>query len=102
MSGHILDMVNRIKQNKIPKREKFQGKNRGLLYTDSSQVITQYNFPAVSSENLDRIKTNIRQNAIIRKRKSYLFLIIFIVITVTLGLILLESYKYPFSSLTRF
>lgn len=102
MSGHIFDMINRIKQNKILQKDKFQGKNRGLLYTDSSQIVTQYDFPSVSSEDLEQIKNSIRQESVIQKRKYYFLLVIFIVTTITLGLILLESYKYPFSSLTRF
>ena len=53
MSGHIIDMVNRIKQNKIQKRKKFQGDNRSLLSLESSTGITHYDFPSVSSQKLE-------------------------------------------------
>ena len=96
MSGHIIDMVNRIKQNKIQKRKKFQGDNRSLLSLESSTGITHYDFPSVSSQKLDEIKNNIRLKAVIRRRNSYLLLGFCILITIVLGLIFLDSYKYHF------
>ena len=53
MSGHIIDMVNRIRQNKIPQRKKFQGDNRSMLYIEPSEV--NYDFAHPTPDELQKI-----------------------------------------------
>ena len=45
-AGHILDMINRMKQNKqLRKKKKFKGDNRKNSYSESFASATEYDFP---------------------------------------------------------
>lgn len=75
MSGHIFDMVNRISQNKIPRRKKFKGDNREHIHSEKFGTKTEYDFPNVSSPDMERIKQTIQQNAKTENRKSLYYFI---------------------------
>jgi inner membrane protein involved in colicin E2 resistance len=79
--GHVINMVNRIKQNnalKNTRRRKFKGGND---YSKISTTKTEYDFPKVSKLKLDQLKTSIRAKAKKETKKQLKFIIIFIVIT---------------------
>ncbi|MFC4096176.1 hypothetical protein [Euzebyella saccharophila] len=97
MSGHIIDMVNRIKQNSLPTRKKFQGDNRSMLFHEGSSVT--YDFPNPTSEKLEAIKSNIREKASQEQRKSFLILAICIAVMAVLITLFLINYNYRFSTL---
>ncbi len=85
-AGHILDMINRIKQNKtLRKRKKFRENNRENSYTEKFDIATEYDFPTVSETEMQRIKTKIRQVAKFNNRRSLYVLAIVIVLV---GLVL--------------
>lgn len=80
-AGHILDMINRIKQNKtLRKRKKFKENNRKNSYSEKMATATEYDFPAVSAAALERIKVRIRRNAKANHRKSIYTLVIIIIL----------------------
>jgi hypothetical protein len=54
--GHILDMINRLKQNKLSKRKKFQGANRKILLSVGTHETTPYNLPTFSEEQMEVFK----------------------------------------------
>ncbi|UII77086.1 hypothetical protein LV716_04660 [Flagellimonas sp. HMM57] len=94
MSGHIIDMVNRIKQNKIPKRKKFQGDNRKLMYVRNTEA-TLFDFPKISEYELQKFKVEIKKK--IKKDQAItllLFIISFVIATI-LVVIFLKFYKLP-------
>lgn len=97
MSGHIIDMVNRIKQNSLPTRKKFQGDNRRMLFHEGSSAT--YDFPNPTSEKLEAIKSNIREKASQEQRKSFLILAICIAVMAVLIALFLINYNYRFSTL---
>ena len=85
-AGHILDMINRIKQNKtLRKRKKFRENNRENSYTKKFDIATEYDFPTVSETEMKRIRTKIRQVAKFNNRRSLYVLAIVIVLV---GLVL--------------
>ena len=51
-AGHIMDMMNRIKQNaalKVSRRNKFKGGNK---YSNASSSKTEYDFTKITSSEL--------------------------------------------------
>ena len=79
-AGHILDMINRIKQNKRSKRREFKGDNRENIYSEKFDVVTAYDFPTVSDVELEKIRRFIKEKAKQDKRKSYYLLVISIIL----------------------
>ncbi|MFI2744262.1 hypothetical protein ACG2LH_16120 [Zhouia sp. PK063] len=80
-SGHVFDMINRIKQNKaIAKRHKFREHNREFMYTDQEKV--SYDFKEVSQKELIELKKLI---VIKHKRAQLKSLILFMVIILIVG-----------------
>lgn len=90
MSGHIIDMVNRIRQNTISKRKKFQGDNRAMMFAGNTKQSTSYEFPTLPEAELDNLKTAIRNAAKENARRSLYVLIVCIGIA---ALILLAALK---------
>ena len=81
MSGHIFDMVNRIKQNTTRKRKKFQGDNRALIYSEKRNTSTAYTFPTVSESEMELLKIQIAKNTKTRYFKSlYVFAIVMAIV----------------------
>ena len=71
-AGHVLDMINRMKQNRAQKpsnRSKFKGKNRDSIY--SSKNKNELTFKTVSEEELDKIKKQIRKDAKTNQKKEF-------------------------------
>lgn len=93
MSGHIIDMVNRIKQNKIPKRRKFKGDNRELMYSGLSVESVEYNFPEMSATALEQLRAQIRGHKRKDRINTLLALIISAVIISLLLIFFLENYR---------
>lgn len=72
-AGHIQDMNNRIKQNRAQRpsnREKFKGKNREAIYSDSNKKTKRSNFKTVSPEKLTEIKNKIREQTKKERKKE--------------------------------
>jgi len=87
MSGHIFDMVNRIKQNKTQKRKKFKGDNRAMLYSEKSAIATEYSFPTVSESEMELIKMQIQKTTKTSYRKSlFVFTIVMIIVALAFWL----------------
>ncbi|WP_372794078.1 hypothetical protein [Lutibacter sp.] len=77
-AGHIMDMMNRIRQNaalKVSRRNKFKGGNK----YSNTVVKSEYDFPEVSNSELERIKTKIREEASKENKKRRVYLIFFAV-----------------------
>ncbi|WP_243472155.1 hypothetical protein [Winogradskyella sp. MH6] len=83
-AGHVLDMINRMKQNRAQRpsnREKFKQNNREGLY--SSEVKEKPKFKTVPEEELVRIKEQIQINAKKqRKREIKIFSIVSVLIII--------------------
>ena len=90
MSGHIIDMVNRIKQNNISKKRQFKGDNRALMHTEKSKTVTEYTFPMASDTEIELFKAEIREKSLADKRDLFFILLAsFVLVT----LIFLGLYK---------
>ncbi|MFT6795527.1 MAG: isoprenylcysteine carboxyl methyltransferase (ICMT) family protein YpbQ [Maribacter sp.] len=57
--GLIFDMINRLKQNKLSKRKKFQGDNRKALLSEGAHETTTYNFPTFSTAQMEVFKKHL-------------------------------------------
>ncbi len=84
MSGHIFDMVNRIAQNKISRRKKFKGDNRGHMHSEEIDHTTEYAFPKVSESKMERMKLSIQQEAKADNRKTLYYFILSLLIAAVL------------------
>ena len=76
-SGHIMDMMNRIRQNaalRDSRRNKFKGGNK---YSNASNSKTEYDFPKVTSSELEIIKNKIRKEAGRENKKQRIFWTLF-------------------------
>jgi hypothetical protein len=91
-AGHIMDMIQRMKQNrslKPSKRNKFKDNNRETIHVNDSEQ-EQLNFPVVSEEELHRIKLQIRYEALRqRKKERVAYGIAIFVVTILMLLLLL-------------
>ena len=92
MSGHIFDMINRIAQNKIPRRKKFKGNNREHLHSEKLSNATEYDFPNVSRTDLNRIKQTIRQGNKMENRKALLYFIVCLVLVALIAWMIISFY----------
>jgi len=95
-AGHIFDMINRIKQNKISKRKKFKGDNRENIYSEKFDSETEYDFPSPTNTEIDRLKLVIRKNTQQDRQKSYFILAISIVIASLAIWFFLQYFKVGF------
>lgn len=65
-AGHIMDMINRIKQNRDIRpsnRQKFKGNNRPAIYSKSEITHDRPIFKTVPEKELHKIKEEIRERA---------------------------------------
>lgn len=65
-AGHIQDMNNRIRQNREQRpsnKPKFKENNREAIYAETEVDSSLPQFKTVSAEELDKIKTGIRERA---------------------------------------
>lgn len=92
MSGHIFDMINRIAQNKIPRRKKFKGNNREHLHSEKLSNATEYDFPNVSRTDMNRIKQTIRQDTKTENRKALLYFIVCLVLVASIVWVIISFY----------
>ena len=93
MSGHVFDMVNRIKQNKTKKRKKFRGDNRAMMYSEKLETATEYTFPTVSESEMELIKIRIRRTAKANQLKSLYILAIVIVMVALVFLAFVQYFR---------
>ncbi|NRB59011.1 MAG: hypothetical protein HRU50_03600 [Winogradskyella sp.] len=85
-AGHVLDMVNRMKQNRSMRpsnRKKFKDNRESIR--SASKHSSKLSFKEVSTEQLNKVKEKIRSEAALRRRKERFiyvlgFLIAFFVI----------------------
>lgn len=91
-AGHILDMIQRMKQNRSLKpshRNRFKDQFRDGIYVEDTDP-EQLHFPEVSEEELHRIKLQIRYEALRqRKRERVAYGIAIFVVLLILTFILL-------------
>lgn len=72
-AGHTQDMINRIKQNRAQRpsnREKFKGKNREGIYSNSDSNKKPSNLKKISPEKLAKVKNQIREQNIKERKKE--------------------------------
>lgn len=83
-AGHVLDMINRMKQNRAQRpsnRDKFKQNNREGIY--SSEVKEKPKFKTVPEKELLKIKEQIQTNAKKqRKREIRILSVVFFLIIV--------------------
>ena len=90
--GHLNDMVHRIKQNatlKNARKRKFKGGND---YSHISLNKTEYNFPKLSSKELEEFKLKVQKEAkkeIIKQIKFWAFTV---VISLIIGFLIFNYY----------
>lgn len=93
-AGHILDMINRIKQNKsLRKRKKFKADHRENSYSENFDPNFEYDFPKVSKIELEHIKGQIRSSARDNHRKSLYVLIAITLLVAIAGWFFISNYK---------
>lgn len=83
-SGHVLDMNNRIKQNRAQrpsKRPKFKENNRENIYSDSVKKVDRPNFKTIPKKKLSEILKRINERAKTeRKSELVIYWIFFIIV----------------------
>lgn len=80
-AGHVMDMINRMKQNRAQRpsnRAKFKENNREGIYSTNKKS-KRPNFKTVSEKELNKIKKQIRERAKIERKKERLIYGIFII-----------------------
>ncbi len=93
-AGHILDMINRIKQNKtLRKRKKFKENNRENSFSEKSATPTEYDFPTVSETEMERIKVQIRGTAKTNDRRSLYVLALMLVLVAIAFWFFIQNYR---------
>ncbi|WP_423998222.1 hypothetical protein [Maribacter sp. IgM3_T14_3] len=88
-AGHIIDAINRIKQNralKASKRQKFKGTNRDSIYSDSDNVQKAI-FKKVSKEKAQSVINRIRSDFKIKRRRDIIYIVTFSLIVSIIVLI---------------
>ena len=88
--GHIMDMMNRIRQNaalKVSRRNKFKDNNRKINFSKKTTTKPEYDFPKVSKSDLEIIKSHIKENALKENKKQLLLLALFVSIVIIVFLI---------------
>ncbi|MBS9766267.1 MAG: hypothetical protein KGV44_01850 [Flavobacteriaceae bacterium] len=86
-AGHIMDMVNRVKQNRTllsSHRSKFKGNNRDTIY--SSKKDNQLKLKTLPKEELNKRKQKIREQAKAEQKKD-IIIYTFLAICITIALI---------------
>lgn len=91
-AGHILDMLQRMKQNRslmTSKRNRFKNQLRDGIHEEDTDPERLY-FPEVSEEELRRIKLKIRYEALQqrkRERAAYEIAIFVVVVFILIGVV---------------
>lgn len=78
-AGHIMDMINRMKQNRALRpsnRLKFKENNRDGLYADPDESTELPIFKTVSEKELNEIKIRIREQAKIEQRRMRIIYVV--------------------------
>ncbi|THD67419.1 hypothetical protein E7Z59_07085 [Robertkochia marina] len=85
-AGHVMDMINRMKQNRALKpsnRSKFKGDNRESIYSKKGKNFKIPKFKILPPKELEKVKTQIQQNAAKeRKKQNFIYGIALTVITI--------------------
>ena len=93
-AGHILDMINRMKQNKsLRNRPKFKESTREAIYSGKQSAVTEYNFPEVSVTELESLKIKIRKSASRSQRTSLFILLIMVTVVAVAFWVFIQYYK---------
>ncbi len=80
-AGHVMDMINRMKQNRAQRpsnRQKFKENNRDGIYSTDKKA-ERPNFKTVPEKKLTEIKKRIRERAKSERKKERLIFGIFII-----------------------
>lgn len=92
-AGHILDMINRMKQNRALRstnKQKFKGNNRGIINSESNNETKKPIFKTVSGKELIEIKEGIRNQTKAKRKKERIVYGMFFIVVITLGISLLR------------
>ena len=92
-TGHIMDMINRLKQNRSQKasnRAKFKGNNRKSIYSDKKVRVDKFNFKKIPKSELLELKRKIRAES---KRERRRELILQIIIGMIIFLMIIFFFK---------
>lgn len=94
-AGHIMDMANRMRQNRAQlasKRSKFKENNREGIYS-SNKKPQHPSYKTLSEEELNQRKKQIRERAKSERKKERIFLgfLIFLGIIALIGVIIWSS-----------
>jgi len=88
--GHMMDMMNRIRQNaalKVSRRNKFKGNNRKTNFSKKEQLKPEYDFPKVSDSELKLFKSKIKEEARKEHRKQLIYWVFFAIAVVLVFII---------------
>ncbi|MFK5957280.1 MAG: hypothetical protein QM495_00255 [Lutibacter sp.] len=83
--GHIMDMMNRIRQNaalKVSRRNTFKGNNWNGIFLKNATTKPKYDFPEVTDSELEIIKNEIKKEAAMENEKQKIIWILFIIAVV--------------------
>ncbi|APQ18089.1 hypothetical protein [Maribacter hydrothermalis] len=89
-AGHILDAINRIKQNRAlraSKRQKFKGSNRESIYSGADQT-QKVVFKKVPKEKAQAVIKKIRQDFKLKRKRDIIYTAIFSLIFITVIIVL--------------
>ena len=84
-AGHVLDMINRMKQNRAIRtsnKQKFRSNNREATHSDKGAGALHYK--EVTTEELEKVKSKIRLKARFERKKEIFVITFFIVIVIIL------------------
>ncbi|MBC9794847.1 hypothetical protein [Sinomicrobium weinanense] len=91
-AGHILDMINRMKQNaalKPSRRPKFRDYREQMHSSDFKR--TTYDFPRVSAKKLEELKRDIRRVAGRERRRQFAALLLISVVVSVAAVLFLSK-----------
>ncbi|WP_420602341.1 hypothetical protein [Flagellimonas sp.] len=94
--SHIQDMNNRIRQNREQRpsnRAKFKENNRAAIHTKVDGKETQPSFKTADAQELESIKSSIREKAKIenRKIKAFYYFLVAFAVAAAIGFIVLMN-----------
>ena len=81
-AGHILDMINRMKQNRAQRpsnRHKFKGNSREIISSESDNGIIKPIFKVVPEKELIEIINRIQERSEIERKREWILNVVFLV-----------------------
>lgn len=90
-AGHILDMINRLKQNRALRpsnRQKFKERNRDIIHTGQHKLKDK----KISAKELAVIKKRIKEKAKKTRHQQNIIVAVIFMITATIIFLVLKRY----------